>query len=63
LEAHELAGRFDYFVKVALGSVSAWAEVRAEIDPGDVFIRSVDVIGSIRTVKIASLHPLLLNDD
>lgn len=63
LEAHELAGRFDYFLKVALGSVSVWPEVRAEIDPGDVFIRSVDVLGGIRTVKIASLHPLLRNDD
>jgi DNA-binding Lrp family transcriptional regulator len=33
IEAHSIAGRFDYLLKAALPSVSAWDGLRARLDP------------------------------
>lgn len=60
MEAHEVAGRFDYLVKAALPSVAAWGALRARLDPEDVFIKSVDVLAGVRTAKGKGLHPLLV---
>ena len=59
IEAHEVAGRFDYLLKAALPSVAAWGALRARLDPEDLFIKSVDVLVGVRTAKAKSLHPLL----
>lgn len=59
IEAHDLAGRFDYLVKAALPSLSAWCDLRVRIDPCNAFIKAVDILPSVRTVKRKSLHPLL----
>lgn len=43
IEAHSVAGRFDYILKIALPSVSAWDALRERLDPENGFIKSVDV--------------------
>jgi hypothetical protein len=63
MEAHEVAGRFDYFLKAALPSVAAWGALRARLDPDDVFIKSVDVMAGVRTAKRKSPHPLLASGE
>lgn len=59
IEAHSIAGRFDYLLKVALPSVSAWDALRERLDPENGFIKSVDVLPGLRTAKEKSPHPLL----
>lgn len=59
IEAHCIAGRFDYLLKAALPSVSAWDGLRARLDPENGFIKSVDVLPGLRTAKEKSPHPLL----
>lgn len=63
MEAHEVAGRFDYLIKAALPSVAAWSELRARLDPDDAFIKSVDVLAGVRTAKGKSPHPLLASGE
>jgi len=59
IEAHSVAGRFDYILKAALPSVSAWDALRQRLDPENAFIKSVDVVPGLRTAKAKSPHPLL----
>lgn len=59
IEAHSVAGRFDYILKIALPSVSAWDALRERLDPENGFIKSVDVAPGLRTAKEKSPHPLL----
>jgi DNA-binding Lrp family transcriptional regulator len=59
IEAHDMAGRFDYLLKAALPSVSAWTELREQLDPENCFIKSVDILPGVRTVKGRGPHPLL----
>jgi Lrp/AsnC family transcriptional regulator len=59
IEAHRIAGRFDYILKAALPTVSAWDSLRERIDPENEFIKSVDVLAGLRTAKAPSPHPLL----
>ena len=59
IEAHCVAGRFDYLLKTALPSVSAWDALRGHLDPESAFIKSVDVVPGLRTAKAKSPHPLL----
>jgi DNA-binding Lrp family transcriptional regulator len=59
IEAHRIAGRFDYILKAALPTVSAWDSLRERIDPENEFIKSVDVLPGLRTAKATSPHPLL----
>ena len=59
IEAHSVAGRFDYILKAALPSVSAWDALRERLDPENGFIKSVDVLPGLRTAKEKSPHPLL----
>ncbi len=59
IEAHSIAGRFDYLLKAALPSVSAWDGLRARLDPENGFIKSVDLLPGLRTAKEKSPHPLL----
>lgn len=59
IEAHSIAGRFDYILKIALPSVSTWDALRARLDPESEFIKSVDVLPGLRTAKEKSPHPLL----
>ncbi len=59
IEAHSVAGRFDYILKIALPSVSAWDGLRERLDPENGFIKSVDVSPGLRTAKEKSPHPLL----
>jgi DNA-binding Lrp family transcriptional regulator len=59
IEAHGVAGRFDYILKVALPSVSAWDALRERLDSENGFIKSVDVAPGLRTAKEKSPHPLL----
>ncbi len=59
MEAHEVAGRFDYMLNLALPSVSDGGVLRARIDPESLFIKSVDILVGVRTAKGKSLHPLL----
>lgn len=59
IEAHSVAGRFDYLLKAALPSVSAWDALRERLDPESGFIKSVDVLPGLRTAKEKSPHPLL----
>ena len=59
IEAHSVAGRFDYILKTALPSVSAWDALRERLDPENGFIKSVDVLPGLRTAKEKSPHPLL----
>jgi hypothetical protein len=59
IEAHGIAGRFDYLLKAALPSVSAWDGLRGRLDPENGFIKSVDVLPGLRTAKEKSPHPLL----
>ncbi len=63
IEAHEVAGRFDYLLKAALPSVGAWGALRARLDPEDAFIKSVDVLAGVRTAKRKSIHPLLASGE
>ncbi|MGD9979518.1 MAG: Lrp/AsnC family transcriptional regulator [Hyphomonadaceae bacterium] len=63
MEAHEVAGRFDYLLKAALPSVGAWGALRARLDPEDVFIKSVDVLAGVRTAKGKGTHPLLASGE
>lgn len=63
MEAHEVAGRFDYLIKAALPSVAAWSELRERLDPDDAFIKSVDVLAGVRTAKGMSPHPLLASGE
>jgi DNA-binding Lrp family transcriptional regulator len=59
IEAHSIAGRFDYILKTALPSTSAWEALRERLDPENGFIKSVDVLPGLRTAKEKSPHPLL----
>ncbi len=59
IEAHHIAGRFDYLLKAALPSVSAWDALRARLDPEGMVIKSVDILPGLRTAKEKSPHPLL----
>lgn len=59
IEAHNIAGRFDYLLKAALPSVSAWDALRARLDPESGFIKSVDILPGLRTAKEKAPHPLL----
>ncbi len=59
IEAHSVAGRFDYLLRTALPSLSAWDGLRARLDPENRFIKSVDVLPGLRTAKEKSPHPLL----
>jgi DNA-binding Lrp family transcriptional regulator len=63
IEAHNVAGRFDYILKIALPSVSAWDALRARLDPENGFIKSVDVLPGLRTAKEKSPHPLLCSGE
>jgi Lrp/AsnC family transcriptional regulator, leucine-responsive regulatory protein len=63
MEAHEVAGGFDYLLKVALPSVANWGSLRARLDPEGRFIKSVDVSAGVRTVKGRSPHPVLLSSE
>lgn len=63
IEAHIVAGRFDYILKIALPSVSAWDALRERLDPENGFIKSVDVLPGLRTAKEKSPHPLLCSSE
>ena len=63
IEAHNVAGRFDYILKVALPSVSTWDALRERLDPENEFIKSVDVLPGLRTAKEKSPHPLLCSGE
>lgn len=63
MEAHSVAGRFDYILKTALRSVSAWDGLRERLDPENGFIKSVDVLPGLRTAKEKSPHPLLCSGE
>lgn len=59
IEAHAVAGRFDYLLKAALPTTTAWDALRMRLDPEDCFIESVDVFVGMRTAKANAPHPLL----
>lgn len=63
MEAHEVAGRFDYLLKAALPSAAAWSELRARLDPEHVFIKSVDILAGVRATKGKRPHPLLASGE
>lgn len=63
IEAHCVAGRFDYLLRTALPSVSAWDALRQRLDPENAFIKSVDVVPGLRTAKAKSPHPLLCSGE
>jgi len=63
MEAHSVAGRFDYILKTALRSVSAWDGLRERLDPENGFIKSVDMLPGLRTAKEKSPHPLLCSGE
>lgn len=63
IEAHSVAGRFDYILKIALPSVSAWDALRERLDPESGFIKSVDVLLGLRTAKETGPHPLLCSGE
>jgi len=63
IEAHNVAGRFDYLLKTALPSVSAWEALRERLDPESVFIKSVAILPGLRTAKEKSPHPLLCSGE
>lgn len=62
VEAHELVGRHDYLLRVALPAAAAWLSLLERIDPKDELIKRAEIIPGVRTVKRMSPHPLLISE-